>query len=313
MIIGAAMIWLAFSMPTKMLKILGICAVVLIIVIGLRPMLPNGEAVTFKNNVDVIFVMDGTLSMLAEDYNGNNRRIDAVIDDIQYIVDEIPGAYYSLIEFDNNSHINLRSTVDANAAATAAKTTHRVDEFYARGTTITIFKTDLTKILESSSKKDGRKRVVFIMTDGENTSDEKMESLQDLKDRIDGGAVLGYGTQQGGKMKVRDKDDDFCYGFSSDYADPEYLKDWSDYPPKTAVSRIDEDNLKKMASELGIEYIHMDKQSNVRPIIDSTKAFQKMEEGGEEYSYDDIYYYFCWPLLVVLIAIFYLLKKELLC
>jgi Ca-activated chloride channel family protein len=157
MIIGAAMIWLAFSMPTKMLKILGICTVVLIIVIGLRPMLPNGEDVTFKNNVDVIFVMDGTLSMLAEDYNGNNRRIDAVIDDIQYIVDEIPGAYYSLIEFDNNSHINLRSTVDANAAATAAKTTHRVDEFYARGTTITIFKTDLTKILESSSKKDGRK------------------------------------------------------------------------------------------------------------------------------------------------------------
>lgn len=310
MVIWGVALWLVLLMPTKILKVLGIFAIILMAVVGLRPMLPNGEVVAFKNNVDVIFVMDGTLSMLAEDYDGNGRRIDAVVSDIQYIVKEIPGAYYSLIEFDNNSHINLRSTIDANAAVTAAKTTHKLDEFYARGTTLTVFKNDLAKILESSSKKEERKRIVFVMTDGENTSEQKMDNLESLRDYIDGGAVLGYGTQHGGKMKVRDKEDYYSYGDS--YTDPEYLQDWSNWPPTIAISKIDETNLKKIASELGIEYIYMDKQSNVQPIIDNIKTFQNMEEGGEKYAYDDIYYYFCWPLVGILIAILYLMKKELL-
>lgn len=308
-LIGAVLIWLAVLMPTKLLKTLGILTAILMILIGLRPMISDGETTILKNNLDVIFVMDGTLSMLAEDYKDNGKRIDAVIDDIQYVVNEIPGAYYSLIEFDNQSHINLRSTVDANAAATAAKTTHQLSELYARGSNITIFKDDLKKILESSTKKDGRKRIVFLMTDGENTSGEKLENLADLKQYIDGGAVLGYGTQQGGKMKVKD-DDEYYYSFSTTDTDSQYLKDWSSYPVQAAISKIDEENLRKMANELGIEYVHMTDQTNLNSLIKQIKSIQNTEDSKNDYTYTDIYYYFCWPLLIALLLMLYLAKKE---
>ncbi len=37
----------------------------------------------------------------------------------------------------------------------------------------------------------------------------------------------------------------------------ELLEDTSDYPYKPAVSKIDEDNLKKIADDLGVDYINM--------------------------------------------------------
>ena len=302
-------VYLILRFKANILKILGICTAVIILVIGLRPMLPNGETFAFKSNVDVIFVMDGTLSMLADDGRENNRRIDAVIEDIQYIINKIPNAYYSLIEFDNKSHINLRSTVDQNAAVIAAKTTHQIDEFHAKGTAVTIFKSDLLKILESSNKKEGRKRAVFIMTDGENTSKKDVEKLDDLKEYIDAGAVLGYGTTQGGKMKV---ERDYDYDYGDPYLDSEYIQDWSVHPPRTAISKLDEENLQKIAGDLNLQYIHMDEQHNINPIIDEVKSFQGIGEEEKEFAYDDIYYYLSFPLILLLIVEFYLIKKELL-
>ncbi len=310
--IAAITLWLLLALPTRVLRVLGIVAIALTVMVGMRPMVPNGETTGFKNNVDVIFVMDNTLSMLAEDYDGNQKRIDGVAKDIDYIIESIPGAYYSLISFDNKSTINLRSTVDAKAVATAVKTVHKVDDFYAKGSAITVFKEDLRKVLESSSKKEGRKRAVFIMTDGENTAEAEMESLEDLRGYIDGGAVLGYGTEKGGKMKIKSDEDDFYGSNYTMYDDDGYLRDWSsgEYPAPLAVSMIDEDNLRKMADQLGVEYIHMDKQDNVKEIVDSTKSFQEMAEGEDEYAYDDIYYFFCWPLIGIMLVMLYLMKKE---
>ena len=300
-ILCVVLIFLALILKTITLKIVSICVIIIMFVVGLRPMIKNDETITYRNNVDVIFVMDNTLSMLAEDYNGNDRRIDAVIDDIEYIITKIPGAYYSLISFGNSSVINLRFTSDAKAAVIAAKTIHQTDAFYARGSTVTIFKDDLKKILESSVKKNERKRVVLILTDGENTTDKKVESLAELKQYVDDGAVLGYGTASGGKMKV----DEFNTG---EYT---YLEDMTGgYPWPDAVSKIDENNLKKMASELGVEYIHMDKQSNINNKINEIKNMATMDEGEPEYFYSDIYYFFCWPLLGLMLIDLVLIKKE---
>ena len=96
-ILCVVLIFLALILKTITLKIVSICVIIIMFVVGLRPMMKNDETIAYRNNIDVIFVMDNTLSMLAEDYNGNDRRIDAVIDDIEYIITKIPGAYYSLI------------------------------------------------------------------------------------------------------------------------------------------------------------------------------------------------------------------------
>lgn len=300
-ILCIVLVVLVLGLKTRALKILGICAVGLLLIIGLRPMVPNGELITYKSNIEVIFVMDSTLSMLAEDYGGGSRRIDVMIDDVENIVGELPGAYYSLISFGNSSVINLRSTIDANAAVTAARTVRQTDPFYARGSNITVFKEDLEKILKSLAKKNERKRVVFLLTDGEDTAGKELESLADLKQYVDDGAVLGYGTVAGGKMKV----DEFGTG---EYT---YLKDKTGgYPWPDALSKIDENNLKKMASGLGVDYIHVEKQSDVMNKIKSISNLQELDDGESEHAYDDVYYIFAWFLLGVLLAMLVLMKRE---
>ena len=58
-----------------------ILIVILLFVINLRIMIPSSDVKVQTNNFDVLFVIDETISMLAEDYNGNNTRYEGVKED----------------------------------------------------------------------------------------------------------------------------------------------------------------------------------------------------------------------------------------
>lgn len=294
---------LAFLQQNVRLRIISTAIVALLFIIGLRPMVPSGGPTVYQNNLDVIFVVDNTLSMLAEDYQGTGRRVDAVLNDIEYLINKLPGSYYSLISFANDSKINLRLTVDGNAAITAIKTLHQIDYYYARGSTVTVFKKGLEDILKASAKKSNRRRVVFVFSDGENTAkDAKNESLSSLKQFIDGGAVLGYGTTSGGKMQVPE------YTGSEEY---NYLEDRStDYPWSAAISRIDESNLNKMASELGVPYIHAVSPESLYTVANDILGNPELSGETIEQNYGDIYYYFAALLLVLMLTWLYVVRKE---
>ena len=104
--------------------------------------------------------------------------------------------------------------------------------------------------LERSAKKQDRYTVVFFISDGEITNDDKLKSFSGASSYLDGGAVLGYGTSQGGQMKVQ----------KSMYMDEKgYLEDTES--SSNAVSKINENNLKTIAQDMGIDYIHMEKHS----------------------------------------------------
>ena len=54
------------------------------------------------------------------------------------------------------------------------------------------------------AKGSSGKRILFFISDGEITSEEKLSSFSSIKKYVDDGAVLGYGTSSGGKMKITD-------------------------------------------------------------------------------------------------------------
>ena len=280
--------------------IIRILMIVLLFIVNLRIKIPNGEIKVLKNNLDVIFVVDVTLSMDALDYNGKTR-LSGVINDLTYVVNELNGANFSLISFDNIINV-VPLTSDNNTIKAGIATLSTPDSLYAKGSSITIFKEELERILKSSKKKNNRKRIVFIVTDGENTTDDKLESLTDLRDLVDDGAVLGYGTTTGGKMRVE------TYRGSGYY---EYVKDRSDYSYKDAISKIDETNLKKMANELDIEYIHMEKRSNINSRLNKIARSMSYEgDSSIEYAYQDIYYFIA-PLLIVLFIVELVMDRRL--
>ncbi|MBR3117337.1 MAG: VWA domain-containing protein [Bacilli bacterium] len=302
-IISIGFIFLILKTKNKFKLVVRILIIVVIFIINLRIMTNNGSSSSYKSNYDVFLVVDNTISMVAEDYNGTSRRLDAVKKDLIYLLNELPSSEYCLITYDNKSYIRSPLTSDRDTIDVLIETMDVKMSYYASGSSITNFKSDLKKMLENSKKKDGHKRVVFIVSDGENNTDEKIQSLSDLESLVDDGAVLGYGTTKGGMMKEKKW---------STSTEEEYIEDRSSsYPWPKAVSKIDETNLKNMASDLGIDYVHMDKQSNIDSVIRSIINNSDLTEGDDLEAYSDTYYPFAILLTILLLAELYLDKREL--
>ncbi len=270
-----------------------IIIVILLFLINLRIMIPSKNAKVVETNLNVFLVIDNTISMVAEDYNGNKTRLSGVKKDCEYIIEQLSGSSFSIITFNNTSKILTPMTKDNDMTLGALDTISPIDEFYARGTTMNVVLENLETSLKRGAEKEGRRNIVFFISDGEITNEEELKSFSSTKKYISNGAVLGYGTDKGGKMKVKDM-----------YSDKEeYLEDTSaDYPYPKAVSKIDEENLKKIAKDMDIDYIHATKQSNIESKVKEIKrdAIQNLGD-TQKMLYDDIYFIFVIPLLGMLL------------
>lgn len=280
-----------------------IIIVILLFVINLRIMVGNGDATTVTLDADVLFVVDNTISMLAEDYDGDQRRIDAVRADCRYIMEQLPGASFSVLSFGNTARTLLPYTIDTNTVASALDSLNGQTTLYATGTSLNIVADFLEKSLDNDRD---TYQLVFFISDGEITGDEKLKSFSKIQEYVDGGAVLGYGTESGGKMKVG--------AFTND-DEPEYLTYYDDdFDEQTALSKIDEDNLEDIAGDLGISYIHMEKQSDIDDELKGIKNNMKNAAPNEGVTstdgYSDTYYIFVLPLLLLFIVDYIYCRRK---
>ncbi|MBQ1532378.1 MAG: VWA domain-containing protein [Solobacterium sp.] len=250
-------------------------------VIGLRPMIYDNDRKAIAKNIDVLFVVDTTLSMWANDSKDGTQRMDAVQEDINHIMEEMAGASFGLIRFDNQSQILSPFTTDTRNVRDALKIMLRPASGYAKGSTMGLPLEDMKLLLESSYNKKNRLTVVFFISDGEETADKEPASFASLHTYIDSGAVMGYGTAGGGTMSYR--------GGSSVY-DPD--------TGEAAVSHIDESNLQQIASDLGVDYIHMGEKVGPDHIVKSVMRSCSRSEDAKSYDiYQDIYYIFAGIIL----------------
>ena len=279
-----------------------IAIIIILFIINLRIMIPSNNDERVSNNLNVLFVIDNTISMNALDYNGSSKRLDGVKDDCKYIIDNLIGARFSVITFDNNSKIMIPFTYDSNITYESIEIISPINELYAKGTSLNTPFDNMLKVLQNNDNSN-RINVVFFISDGEITDNSKLKSFKKLSKYIDNGAVLGYGTIDGGYMKTN-----YQYSENNDY-----IKDYSSSSFQNAVSKIDENNLKKISSDLNIDYIHMDKHRNIYNKINRIK---KLADSGltknNKSSYDDIYYIFIIPLLILLYYDFYRFRRNIL-
>ena len=92
--------------------------VLLLLVAAARPGLPGGRVDLTTSDVDVFLVMDTTVSMNAEDWQGGRTRFDGAKLDAAALAARLPGAHYSLITFDHEAVTRLPITADAQATTT---------------------------------------------------------------------------------------------------------------------------------------------------------------------------------------------------
>lgn len=272
-------------------NIIQIIIVILLFIINLRIMIPNNNSQVLTNNLDVLFVIDNTISMNAEDYNGNNTRLSAVKQDCKYIVEKLSGARFSVITFNNTAKIMTPYTKDTNITIETVDIIEPIDELYAKGSSLNTPLDTMISSLKSSQKKEDRIRILFFISDGEITDDSSLKSFSEVSKYIDNGAVMGYGTNKGGYMKTKNK-----YSESEDY-----IIDYTNYNYNKAISKIDENNLQKIAKDINVEYIHMERQVDINRKLDEIKRLTTSNiDSSDKSTYDDTYYIFVIPLLVLL-------------
>lgn len=119
--------------------------------------------------------------------------------------------------------------------------------------------------------------------------------------------VLSWDMEQriGGKM------------VNSLYSDEPYSEDYyiyyydNNYNKVTAISKIDESNLKKLEADMQIDYIKMTKQSYIDYKLKEIKekVIYTKDENKRENAYKDTYYYFA-DLLVILFITDFIFKKR---
>lgn len=289
-------------------SIIKITIIILIFIINLRPMLPNGEAMAITADVDILFVIDTSVSMRALDYNGNKERLEGVKDDCCHIIEELSNCKFSIITFGDTAQRVIPFTRDTDMVQAEIKAIKLEDDAYANGTSINMVNEILEKTLKEEKERQNEKTkfIVFFITDGEITKEgESLESFSNIKQYISNGAVLGYGTQKGGNMVRKYEDDP-----NSPYYYIYYFDD--NYNRITAVSKLDENNLKKIASDIGIDYIQMSKTANVNYKLDEIKVQISDSQTDEQKAstYKDIYYYFAIPLVALLLLDLAIQKRR---
>lgn len=292
--------------------IIKIAVVILLFIINLRFMVPNGESMAMTSDTSILFVIDTSVSMGALDYDGNKKRFEGVINDCCYIVDELSSCKFSIITFGDIAKKIIPFTYDTDMVQAELKAIQLEDENYAKGSSMNLARDILEKTVKAEKEREKEKGsgdvIVFFITDGEITKEgEKLESFTGAKQNISNGAVLGYGTTEGGKMRKH------YYKYTS-YSDADYITyDEDGKMGITAISKIDEKNLKQISNDLGIDYIKMNKQSNINyKISDIKKKVSKsLTEEQKISTYKDIYYYFAIPLAVLLVIDLAIKKKKL--
>lgn len=278
---------------------------IVLFAINLRPMVRNDDIKIPATNTDILFVIDNTISMIAEDYDGNGLRLDAVKNDCKYISEELYGSRFALVTFDNVARLRVPFTRDQRTFSEGIESMATVEYLYAHGSSLSLPAKKMKEFLERSTKKENTKTILFFITDGEiNTENNKLgNEFSSLAKYIDGGAVLGYGTKEGGPMKKIKK-------YMED-GKVEYVMDETGFTYTTAISKIDEDNLKNISKQLKIDYINMNNLNNINSLLRQIKS-GSINVGSEKnlYAYDDTYYYFVVPLFVLSVISYVKYRRD---
>lgn len=276
--------------------------VLAVIIMGAGPSIP-GQALEVSSALEVYLVIDRTGSMAAEDWDGTKPRIDGVRNDVALIMNTLAGSRFSILTWDSSVHTDMPLTTDASAVASYMDSFNRELSASSQGSSLNRPAAELAALLAKNKERHPQNlRAVFIFSDGETSNQDHWKSAPTgseedwdrVKEYADGGLVIGYGTPEGGPMKV------LRLGNSEAQSgdDDGYIHDLSQPGHPIAISKIDEAALQAAASRIGVDYVHSpDKsaiESHARTILEGAS------EIAEQRNMKDTYRYIIWPFALLL-------------
>lgn len=262
------------------------CILILFLLSFYKPFYQNEEDKIEIQGVDVLFVIDVSLSMLADDLRPN--RISRVKQFILELVPELQGNRLGILVFAGSPFLYCPLTSDIGTFSDFIKglNTETVGD---RGTDLDAALSKTQEILESS--RIFRHRLVVFISDGE---DLKGGRTADLDADF---MVWGTGTPDGGPLLYENENKG-----SSGYLTVDGTLSPSPQNPKVIISRPDAEFLSDLASENSGELYWLG-SDNLRPeiLLDKINSMEKNQsEEFNQWKKSQGYRYFLVPALILL-------------
>lgn len=238
-----------------------------------------------QEGVDLFIALDVSLSMKAEDLKPN--RLERAKQEIRNLVSRLTGDRIGLIVFAGDAFTQFPLTTDYSAANLFLDAVD-VDAVPLAGTNIGAA---IEQAMESFDPREQTTKVVVIITDGENTEGEVVETAAEAAQQGVLLYTIGMGSPDGVPIPMYDGS-----GRQTDFK--------RDRMGQVVVTKLDEVGLEKIAAVGKGKYFRgTTAQDELDEIYRDISALQKKEYGVKQFTdYEDRYQWFLAPALLLLLA-----------
>lgn len=264
-------------------------ALSLIIISLARPQIGSKIEEAKQIGIDVMIVLDVSMSMQADDIKPD--RLEKAKHEVGRLIEKLQGDRIGLVVFSGNAYVQFPLTSDYAAANLLLNATD-VSSVPQPGTSIS----SAIELAVNSFKSDEQiKKAVIIISDGEDHEGEIDKVVSDAASNNISIYTLGIGTPAGCPIPIYNPNGSNA-GFKTDNQG------------NVVITRLDETVLKDIASKgNGKFYVVSNGEGEIDQIYNDLSNFEQSEYGTKRITdYEDRFYYFLIPALLLLLAEFFI-------
>jgi len=275
------------------LKIIVVCLGLAFLIIGLaNPKMGTKLETVKRQGVDIVFALDVSKSMLAEDIAPS--RLDKAKQIITRIIESLGSDRIGIIIYAGNSYPLLPITTD-HAAAKMFLQNANPDMVSSQGTAIN---EAIERGITYFDNDEQTNRFLFIVSDGEDHEENTVSLAEEAKKQGIKIYTIGVGTEKGGPIPIKSNGSVISYK--------------KDNKGEVVITQMKEEVLRAIANEGNGKYINGNKtQETIAIIEDLLVKAEKSEFETKQFSdYKDQFQWFIGLGLLFLIIDVLLLEKK---
>jgi len=246
-----------------------------------------------REGVDVVFALDVSKSMLAEDIAPNRLAKSKQI--VTQIINSLAGDRIGIIGYAGSAFPQVPITTDFSSAKLFLSSMD-TDMVSSQGTAIN----EAMQMAETFfNDEEQTNRVLFIVSDGEDHEGNVSDIAEEASDKGIRIFTIGVGTVEGAPIPIKNSNGQLQY----------YKRDQND---EQVITKLGEETLKEIATEANGEYIN---GGNTKQVIDKVTAIlngmdKKEFEAKQFTDFKDQFQWFLAGALFLLVLDVFLLERK---
>lgn len=270
-----------------------IFSIVLLILSAANPQIGSKVEEVKQVGIDVFILLDVSASMTAEDIKPN--RLAKAKLEISKLIQRLQGDRIGLIVFSGEAYVQFPLTTDYSAANLFLSSVD-INSVPVQGTSISAA---IQLAANSFSFDKETKKAIVVITDGEDHEGELESVVEEASGKGIQIYAIGMGTPIGEPIPV----------YNSSGVKTGYKKD---NQGNTVLTKLDEETLKRI-TEMGKGgyYRSTNNENELNKIFNDLSELEETEFGATRITdYEDRYYYFLIPALIILFMELFISQKK---